>query len=119
MDLFLYFKVFLFGGAVCALCQIILDKTKLTPAHVLTGLTVLGGILGGFGLYDSLVDIFGGGASTLIASFGNQLVQGVITAVETDGFLGLLTGMFSLTSAGISAAIIFAVFYSLIFNPKG
>lgn len=119
VDFMLYIKAFLFGGIVCALCQLFLDKTKFTPGHLLSGLTVLGGILGGFGIYDKLIKTFGGGASMLISSFGNSLVKGAISEVKKNGILGVLTGMFEFTSAGITAAIVFSFLCSIVFKPKG
>ncbi|MGE5598721.1 MAG: stage V sporulation protein AE [Bacteroidota bacterium] len=113
-----YVWAFLIGGGICLLAQIVLDLTTLTPGHVLSGLTVIGGILGGLGLYDRLIKLAGGGATMLIANFGNSLVKGAISEAERSGIIGILTGMFELTSAGITAAIVFAFFVAAIFNPK-
>lgn len=99
--------------------QVVLDLTKLTLGEILTGLTVIGGILGGLGLYDPLIRFAGGGASMPILSFGNALVKGAITEAERNGVLGILTGMFELTSTGITAAIIFGFLIAAIFKPKG
>lgn len=119
MDWRTYLFAFLVGGGICFLCQLILDLTKLTLGHLLTGLTVLGGILGGLGLYDSLIKLAGGGASMLIISFGNSLAKGAIAEAEKTGVLGVLTGMFELTSTGITAAIIFSFLIALVTRPKG
>ncbi len=115
----IYIFAFLLGGGICLLAQLILDLTKLTPGHVLCGLTVAGGILGGLGLYEPLIKMAGGGATMPISSFGNALVQGAIGEAKLHGVIGVLTGMFELTSTGIAAAIIFAFFVALIFDPKG
>lgn len=113
-----YLAAFAVGGLICAGAQVVLDMTKLSAGHVLAGLTVLGGILGGLGLYDPLVDFAGGGATVPITSFGNALVKGAIQEAGRDGLMGVLSGMFELTSAGITAAIVFAFFTALVFNPK-
>jgi stage V sporulation protein AE len=104
----MYLKAFLVGGFICLVAQVILDNTKLSPGHVLSGFTVAGGILGGLGLYDKLVEFAGAGASVPISSFGNSLVKGALQELEAHGLVGALTGMFEMTSAGIAAAIIFA-----------
>ena len=85
---------------------------------MLSGLTVTGGVLGGLGLYDRLVAFAGAGASVPISSFGNSLVKGALQEVETHGLVGVLTGMFEVTSAGIAAAIVFAFLAAVTFNPK-
>ena len=114
----MYLKAFLVGGLICMIAQIILDNTKLSPGHVLSALTVAGGILGGLGFYDLLIDFAGAGATVPISSFGNSLVKGAIGEAERSGIIGVLTGMFELTSTGITAAIIFAFLVALVFNPK-
>lgn len=114
----IYLKAFLVGGAICVMAQMILDNTKYSPGHVLTGLTVTGGILGGLGWYDRLIDFAGGGATMPISSFGNALVKGALMEARTNGAVGVLTGMFELTSAGIAAAIVFGFLTALVFNPK-
>ena len=96
-----------------------MDIFKLTPAHTMSTLVVTGSILGGFGLYDPLVKFAGAGASVPISSFGNSLVKGALMEAEQTGLIGVLTGIFQITSAGISSAIIFAFLASLIFKPKG
>ncbi len=119
MDLQMYIKAFIVGGLICAGCQLVLDFTKLTPGHVLSGLAVIGGILGGLGIYDSLIDFAGAGATIPISSFGNALVKGAIMEAEKHGAIGVLTGMFELTSTGITAAIVFGFIIAVIFKPKG
>ena len=114
-----YFMAFLIGGLICVIGQLLLDLTSLTPGHVLSGFTVAGGILGGFGLYDKLIDFAGAGALLPISSFGNSLAKGAMSEAARSGVIGVLTGMFELTSTGITAAIIFGFFMALVFNPKG
>jgi stage V sporulation protein AE len=110
---------FIVGGGICIIGQIMMDVFKLTPAHTTCILVVIGAILGGFGLYDPLVKFAGAGASVPISSFGNSLVKGALSEAERTGFIGILTGIFEITSAGISSAIIFAFIAALIFKPKG
>jgi len=114
-----YLYAFLVGGALCMLGQLLLDYTNLTPGHVLSGFTIAGGILGGLGVYDKLINFAGAGATMPISSFGNSLVQGAIQEADRNGVIGVLTGMFELTSTGITAAIIFGFLTAVVFNPKG
>ncbi|MBP3040118.1 stage V sporulation protein AE [Bacillaceae bacterium Marseille-Q3522] len=115
----IFFWAFVVGGAICVVGQLMLDVLKLTPGHTLTILVVTGSILGGFGVYDRLIDFAGAGATIPITSFGNSLVHGAMQEVEKHGIVGVLTGMFEVTSSGISAAIIFGVIGSFLFRPKG
>jgi len=115
----MYLKAFLVGGLICLIGQIIYDTTKFTMGHILTGMVVIGGILGGFGLYERLIKFAGAGASMPILSFGNALAKGAISEAASKGVLGVLTGMFELTSTGITAAIVFAFLVAIIFNPRG
>ena len=117
MDKFIW--AFFIGGLICVFGQILMDKFKLTPAHTMCTLVVTGSVLGGFGLYDKLIEFAGAGASVPISSFGNQLVKGALQEAQQTGLIGVLTGIFEITSAGISAAIIFAFLAALIFRPKG
>jgi len=110
---------FLIGGAICVIGQLLMDVGKLTPAHTMVILVVSGAILSGFNLYDPLIKFAGAGASVPISSFGNQLVKGAIQEANEVGIIGILTGIFEITSAGISAAIIFGFIASLVFRPKG
>jgi stage V sporulation protein AE len=110
---------FLVGGAICVIGQIMMDVFRLTPAHTMSTLVVVGAILGGLGLYEPLVKFAGAGASVPISSFGNSLVKGALSEAEKTGIVGVLTGIFEVTSAGISAAIIFGFMGSLLFKPKG
>lgn len=110
---------FLVGGAICVVGQLFLDITKLTPAHLMASFVILGSILDGFGLYDNLIRFAGAGATVPITSFGHSLMHGAMQEAKQHGYLGLGMGMFSLTSVGISAAILFAFIIALIFKPKG
>lgn len=114
-----FFWAFIIGGGICVIGQLLMDVGRLTPAHTMCSLVVAGSILGGFGLYDPLIRFAGGGASVPISSFGNALVKGALSEASRDGIIGVLTGIFEVTSAGISAAIIFGFLSSLIFKPKG
>lgn len=114
-----FFWAFVVGGAICVVGQIMMDVFKLTPAHTTTTLVVVGAILGGLGWYEPLIKLAGAGASVPISSFGNALVKGALMEAERDGLVGVLTGIFEVTSAGISAAIIFGFIGALIFKPKG
>lgn len=111
-------KAFLVGGAICAIGQIFIDFTKLTPARILTSYVVLGVILGGIGLYPKLVEFAGAGASVPLLGFGSLLAKGVREAVAKDGLLGVLTGGLTASAAGIAAAIFFSLVIALIFKPK-
>lgn len=114
-----FFWAFIIGGAICVIGQVLMDWLKLTPAHTMCTLVVTGAVLGGLGLYDPLVKFAGAGASVPISSFGNQLVKGALQEAEQTGFIGVLTGIFEITSAGISAAVIFGFLGALLFRPKG
>lgn len=115
----IFIRAFVVGGIICVIGQIMMDVFKLTPAHTMSTLVVIGAILGGLELYDPLVKFAGAGASVPISSFGNSLVKGALSEAENTGIIGVLTGIFEITSAGISAAIIFAFLGSLVFKPKG
>ena len=119
MDTFVdYLKVFAVGGILCAIGQLLIDKTKLTPARILTAYVVAGVILGAVGLYQPLVDWAGAGASVPLTGFGNALAKGVKQAVEKDGLLGVFTGGFTASAAGICAAVFFGIIVALLFKPK-
>lgn len=119
MDTFLdYLKAFAVGGVLCAVGQLLIDKTKLTPARILTAYVVAGVVLGAVGLYQPLVDWAGAGATVPLTGFGNTLAKGVKQAVENDGLLGVFTGGFTASAAGICAAVFFGIFIALIFKPK-
>ncbi|EJL41956.1 stage V sporulation protein AE [Brevibacillus agri] len=110
---------FLVGGIICVIGQFLMDVVKLTPAHTMSSLVVAGAVLDGFGLYEPLVQFAGAGATVPITSFGNALVHGAMAEAEQHGLIGIVTGIFEVTSAGISAAIVFGFFMALIFRPKG
>ncbi|MFC4078154.1 stage V sporulation protein AE [Salinithrix halophila] len=110
---------FLVGGLICVIGQLLMDLTPLTPAHILSTFVVVGAVLAGFGLYEPLIKFAGAGASVPITSFGNSLVNGALEESREHGLIGVLSGIFQVTSAGISAAIIFGFFTALIFRPKG
>ena len=119
MDTFVeYLKVFAVGGILCAIGQLLIDKTKLTPARILTAYVVAGVILGAVGLYQPLADWAGAGASVPLTGFGNALATGVKQAVERDGLLGVFTGGFTASAAGICAAVFFGIIVALLFKPK-
>lgn len=119
MDTFLeYLKAFAVGGILCAIGQVLIDKTKLTPARILTAYVVAGVILGAVGLYQPLADWAGAGATVPLTGFGNTLAKGVKQAVASDGLLGVFTGGFTASAAGICAAVFFGILIALIFKPK-
>ena len=114
----IYFNSFIFAGFICLIGQLILDNTNLTPGHITSIFVVVGAFLDIFNIYDKLVLIFGGGALVPITSFGHLLTHGTMSTIGEYGLIGLFTGMFDLTSAGIISAIIFSFLFSLIFKPK-
>ena len=118
MDYTMYLKAFLVGGILCAIGQLLIDKTKLTPARILTIFVVAGVILGAFGLYQPLVDWAGAGAAVPLTGFGNVLAKGVKKAVAESGLLGAFTGGFSSSAAGICAAVFFGIIIALLCKPK-
>ena len=113
-----YINAFWVGGLICALVQILLDKTKLLPGRVMVLLVCSGALLSAVGIYGPFVDFAGAGASVTLLGFGNILWEGMKTAIDKDGLLGLFTGGFTACAAGVSAALIFSYLASLIFNPK-
>lgn len=113
-----YLKAFLIGGCFCLIGQILIDKTTLTPARILVGYVVAGVILGAVGLYQTLIDFAGAGASVPLTGFGATLAKGVKEAVTEKGALGILTGGLKATAGGITAAIIFGLLAGILFNPK-
>lgn len=113
-----YIIAFLVGGAICAIVQIFIDKTKLLPGRIMVGLVVIGSILGFFGLYDPLIDFAGAGASVPLLGFGNTLYKGVKESIDEFGFTGIFLGGLKASALGISSALIFGYIASLIFNPK-
>lgn len=115
----IFFWAFVVGGLICVIGQIMFDVFKLSPAHTLSILVIAGAIFDGVGWYEPLIDFAGAGATVPITSFGNSLVHGAMQEAEKHGLIGVVTGMFEVTSAGISAAIIFGVIGAIIFKPKG
>ena len=113
-----YLKAFLVGGALCLIGQILIDKTKLTPARILVCYVVAGVFLGAIGVYKPLAEFAGAGATVPLTGFGNTLAKGVKEAVEQDGFLGIFTGGLKASAGGITAAILAGLLASLIFKAK-
>lgn len=113
-----YLNAFWVGGLICALVQILLDRTKLMPGRVMVLLVCLGAVLGAFGIYQPIVDYGGAGASVPLLGFGNLLWKGVKKAVDSQGLLGIFAGGLTSSTVGISAALIFGYLASLVFEPK-
>ena len=119
MDTFLeYLRAFLVGGAICAVGQVLIDYTKLTPARILVFFVVLGVALGALGVYQPLVEYAGGGASIPLVGFGNVIAKGTLEAVQEKGVLGVLGGGLGESAAGVAAAIFFGLLVALVFKPK-
>ena len=114
----IFIKSFLVGGIICAIVQIFIDKTKLTPGRIMVGLVSLGVILGAIGIYEPFSKWAGCGATVPLLGFGNNLWKGMKEAIEESGFLGLFKGGFTSSAVGISGALIFGYLASLIFKPK-
>lgn len=113
-----YVKAFFVGGFLCLVGQILIDKTKLTPARILVSYVIAGVILGAVGVYQYLADFAGAGATVPLTGFGYNLAKGVREAVREDGFLGIFTGGLKTSAGGIAAAIIAGLLASLIFKAK-
>jgi len=113
-----YVKAFAVGGILCAIGQILIDKTSLTPAKILVSYVVAGVILGGLGIYRPFAEWAGAGATVPLTGFGNTLAQGVKKAVGEKGLLGAFTGGFTSAAGGICAAVFFGYLIALIFKPK-
>lgn len=113
-----YIKAFLVGGLLCLIGQILIDKTRLSPARILVSYVVIGVFLGAVGVYTPLAEFAGAGATVPLTGFGYSLAKGVRRAVEQDGFLGIFTGGLKATAGGITAAILAGLVVSLIFKPK-
>ncbi|MBS7227487.1 MAG: stage V sporulation protein AE [Oscillospiraceae bacterium] len=112
-----YLNAFLCGGILCAIGQILIDKTQLTPARILTGYVVSGVLLTALGLYDPVVEWGGAGATVPLLGFGYSLANGVKKAVAEKGWLGVMTGGLTATAAGIAAAVVFGVIMAILFKP--
>lgn len=113
-----YLKAFVIGGLICAIGQILIDKTKLTPARILVSFVVAGVVLTAVGVYGPFIEWAGAGASVPIVGFGYLLANGALEAVREMGLFGALTGGVKAASAGIAASIFFALIVALIFRPK-
>ena len=117
MDIFLdYLWAFLVGGLLCAIGQVLIDLTKLTPARILTSYVVAGVVLGALGWYEPIVEFAGGGATVPLTGFGNLLAKGVRRAVDENGLLGAFMGGFTSAAVGVSAAIFFGLLAALVFK---
>ena len=113
-----YFNAFWVGGLICAIAQVLIDKTKMTPARILVSFVVVGVVLGAFGIYDKIIEIGGAGATVPIIGFGNTLAKGVIKGIGERGFLGVFTGGISAAAGGIAASVFFGFLAAVVFNPK-
>ena len=113
-----YFNAFWVGGLICALVQILMDKTKMMPGRIMVLLVCTGAVLGALNVYEPIIEYASAGASVPLCGFGNVLWKGVKEAVDAQGFLGLFMGGFKASAVGISAALIFGYLASLIFEPK-
>ena len=113
-----YIKAFLIGGLLCVIGQILIDKTKLTPARILVGYVVVGVLLSATGLYQYLVDFAGAGATVPLTGFGHCIAKGVREAIDADGVMGILTGGLKTSAGGITAAILSGLIVSIIFKDK-
>ncbi len=118
MDILQYFNAFWVGGLICAVAQVLIDKTKLTPARILTGYVCLGVLLGAIGVYTPLIEFAGAGATVPLTGFGNLLREGVEKAIREQGALGILSGGLAAASAGICASLAFALVWSLLFKSR-
>lgn len=113
-----YFHAFWVGGVICALAQILLDRTKLMPGRIMVLLVIIGALLSFLGVYDSFAEFAGAGATVPLLGYGHLLMKGVKEGVEQSGFIGLFRGGFTSGSVGCAAALIFGYLASLIFEPK-
>ena len=113
-----YLKAFVVGGFLCFVGQVLIDRTKLTPARILVSYVVTGVLLGGLGIYDQILKFAGAGASVPLTGFGNLIAQGIRKEVDQRGFLGIFTGGLTTTAAGITIAVIAGVLASFLFKPR-
>jgi stage V sporulation protein AE len=113
-----YIKAFLIGGALCLIGQILIDKTKLTPARILVSYVVIGVLLGAIGVYEPLIEFTGAGAAVPLTGFGNTIAKGVREAIQKDGFLGIFTGGLKASAGGITAAVVAGLLASFLFKAK-
>ena len=113
-----YLKAFVFGGLLCAIGQLLIDKTKLTPARILVGYVVIGVVLGAVGLYEPFVEYAGAGATVPLTGFGYNLAKGVKESLQEQGFIGIFTGGLKACAGGIAAAVFSGLLVSLVFKAK-
>ena len=113
-----YLNAFWVGGLICALAQILLDRTKMLPGRIMVLLVCLGAVLGVFGIFEPMQKFAGAGVSVPLLGFGNVLIKGVKEAIDSEGFLGMYSGGFKAGAVGCSAALIFGYLASLVFKPK-
>lgn len=113
-----YIRAFIIGGMLCVIGQILIDKTKLTPARILVSYVVIGVVLGAIGIYEPFVEFAGAGATVPLTGFGNNLAKGVRDTITDSGFIGIFTGGLKATAGGITAAITAGLLTSLLFKPK-
>lgn len=118
MDWMMILRAFVVGGIICIIGQILIDKTKLTPARILVSYVTIGAILGGLGIYKYLVDFAGCGATVPLTGFGNLIAKGTISEVQTTGLIGAFTGGIKASAGGIAVAIFFGYIASLVSKPK-
>lgn len=114
-----FINAFLIGGFICFIGQILMDKFKLLPLHITVLFVVLGSLFEAFNIYDVLIDFAGAGALVPISNFGHSMTHAAVDAAKDEGYLGLLTGLFNLSSSGLSFAVFSAFIVSLVFKPKG
>ncbi len=113
-----FIRAFIVGGIICAIVQVLMEKTKLLPGRIMVILVCSGAVLGAIGLYQPLVDWAGAGASVPLLGFGNALWNGVKEAIDMDGFVGVFKGGFTASAVGISAALVFSYMASWVFSSK-
>jgi len=113
-----YINAFVVGGIICVIGQILIDKTKLTPARILVLFVVTGCVLGGLGIYDKLIEFGGAGATVPLPGFGYLLSKGVKESIDSNGIIGILSGGWKAAAAGVSAAVFFGFIGALAFSPK-
>ena len=113
-----FLLAFLFAGSLCAIAQVILDNTKLTPGQITSIYTVMGAFLSFLGVYDNLISKFGAGATSLISNFGHMLYSSALQGYQEEGLLGIFTNMLTKSSAAITGAIVFAFLIAIVFKPK-
>ena len=118
MDWYMILKAFIVGGTLCIIAQILIDKTKLTPARILVMYVSIGAIFGGTGLYKHLIDFAGCGATVPLTGFGSLLAKGTIEEIQNNGLIGILSGGLKASAAGIAAAVFFGYLASLASKPK-